>query len=399
MKSIKDIAIDGKKVLIRVDFNVPLDEQQNITDDSRIQGVLPTIRYALEHNALVILASHLGRPKGQKVAEMSLSPVAGRLGRLLKTEVAMAQDCVGEEVEKQASQMAAGQILLLENLRFHAEEQQDDDQFARSLARLCDVYINDAFAVSHRKNASVSAICRHVTECGAGFLLQKELDYFKKAMADPMRPLVAIVGGAKVSSKLKALENMLRHVDKLIVGGAMANTFLKAAGFDVGKSMVEDDLLQEAGSIMDRAKAEGIKFYLPVDVVSAPRLDRKAETKIVPIREIPAEWMALDIGPASSLLFQEAIYDAKTIVWNGPMGAFEFDPFSRGTMAMVDAVAGSYALTIIGGGDTSAAVHKGGEPDRVSYISTGGGAFLALLEGKILPAVAALDTCQDAAGA
>jgi phosphoglycerate kinase len=398
MKSIKGISIDGKRVLVRVDFNVPLDEHQNITDDSRIRGVLPTVRYALDHDAVVILASHLGRPKGQAVAEMSLAPVAERLGRLLETLVEMAPDCVGKAVEEQAAKMSPGQVLLLENLRFHKEEQEDDDRFAQSLARLCDVYINDAFAVSHRKNASVSAICRHVPVCGAGLLLKKELDYFEKAMADPARPLAAVIGGAKVSSKLKALENMLRHVNKILIGGAMANTFLKAAGTAMGKSMVEEELLEAAGGIMRRAADEGIKFYLPVDAVVAVDVDRKAESKIVPVQEMPDDWMALDIGPATSTLFQEALSDAKTIIWNGPMGVFEMEPFSRGTMAMAEALAAADALTIIGGGDTDAAVHKAGASDRVSYISTGGGAFLALLEGKTLPAVAALETCQEGAG-
>ena len=394
MKSIKDIDIDGKRVLIRVDFNVPLDEEQNITEDSRIRGVLPTLRYAVEHRAAVILASHLGRPKGKPVPEMSLAPVAERLGRLLETEVAMAPDCVGEAVEAKVAEMSSGDLLLLENLRFHKEEQEDDDAFARSLARLCDVYINDAFAVSHRSNASVSAICRHVQACGAGLLLKNELDYFEKAMADPKRPLAAIIGGAKVSSKLKALENMLRHVDKIMIGGAMANTFLKAAGISTGKSLVEEDLVPAAGGIMRRAAEEGIKFYLPVDAVVADKLDRNAASETVPVQEIPADRIALDIGPETATLFREVLNDAKTVIWNGPMGVFEMDPFSRGTMAVAEAVADADALTIIGGGDTDAAVHKAGVSDRVSYISTGGGAFLALLEGKTLPAVAALEACQ-----
>ena len=399
MKSIKDIDIDGKRLLIRVDFNVPLDEHQSITDDSRIRGVLPTLHYALEHNAAAILASHLGRPKGKPVPEMSLNPVAERLGRLLETEVSMAPDCVGDAVEAQAAKMSPGDLLMLENLRFHKEEQEDDDAFARSLARLCDVYINDAFAVSHRSNASVSAICRHVQACGAGLLLKKELDYFKQAMADPKRPLVAVIGGAKVSSKLKALENMLRHVDTIVVGGAMANTFLRAAGISTGKSMVEEDLVTAAEGIMRRAAEEGIPFYLPVDAVVAVEVDRNAASKTVPVQKIPAEWMSLDIGPATSTRFAEVLNDAKTIIWNGPMGVFEMDPFSHGTMAVAEAVANADALTIIGGGDTDAAVHKAGISDRVSYISTGGGAFLALLEGKTLPAVAALEACQGRSAA
>lgn len=391
MKSIKDAAITGKKLLIRVDFNVPLDEHQNITDDTRIRAVLPTIGYALDHQAIPIIASHMGRPKGGVVSALSLAPVAKRLARLIQKEVKMAPDCVGPEVEAMVGKLAEGEILLLENLRFHSGEEADDDDFGRALAGLCDVYINDAFAVSHRKNASVSAVTRYAPACAAGFLLQRELEYFKKAMAEPMRPLVAIVGGAKVSSKLGAIENMLHHVDKLIIGGAMANTFLRSMGEQMGNSRVEEDLIDVAGSVMKKAAERGIKCYLPVDGVVATRLDPRADIKIVPVQEIPSDWMMLDIGPATSLLYSEALYDAKTIIWNGPMGVFEIDAFSRGTMAMVEAVANSYALSIVGGGDTDVAVHKAGESDRITYISTGGGAFLALMEGKTLPAVAALE--------
>lgn len=394
MKTIRDVEISEKRLLIRVDFNVPLDEYQNITDDARIRGVLPTIQYALDHNAMVILASHLGRPKGKAVPEFSLKPVAKRLGRLLGTEVAMAGDCVGDGVREQVRAMKSGDVLLLENLRYHAEEQANGDDFGKALADLCDIYVNDAFAVSHRVNASVVSVTRFAATCVAGFLLQKELDYFAKAMKDPRRPLVAIVGGAKVSSKLKAMENMLDHVDKLIIGGAMANTFLKRKGLDVGKSKVEEDLLDSAGALMDRAAERGVRLYLPVDVVAASRLEANAESMIVPAPEIPADWMALDIGPATSLLYSEALYNAKTIIWNGPMGVFEMDAFSRGTLRMVETVADSYALTIVGGGDTDVAIHKAGEVDRISYISTGGGAFLTLMEGKPLPAVKALDSAN-----
>jgi phosphoglycerate kinase len=394
MKTIRDVEISGKRLLIRVDFNVPLDEYQNITDDARIRGVLPTIQYALDHNAMVILASHLGRPKGKRVPEFSLKPVAKRLGRLLGTEVAMAEDCVGDGVREQVQAMKPGDVLLLENLRYHAEEQANDDDFGKALADLCDIYVNDAFAVSHRVNASVVSVTQFAETCVAGFLLQKELDYFAKAMKDPRRPLVAIVGGAKVSSKLKAMENMLDHVDKLIISGAMANTFLKRKGLDVGKSKVEEDLLDSAGALMDRAAERGVRLYLPVDVVAASRFDADAESIIVPAPEIPPDWMALDIGPATSLLYSEALYNAKTIIWNGPMGVFEMDAFSRGTLRMVEAVADSYALTIVGGGDTDVAIHKAGEVERISYISTGGGAFLTLMEGKPLPAVKALDSAN-----
>jgi phosphoglycerate kinase len=391
VKTIKDIDIKGKRLFIRVDFNVPLDDYQNITDDSRIRAVLPTLQYALDHQARVIIASHLGRPKGKPVPEFSLSPVARRLARYLKKEVLMAEDCIGPGVKALVDGMNPGEVAMLENLRFHPEEEKNDEGFAQKLAGLCDVYVNDAFAVSHRMNASVVAIARYAPAAVAGFLLQKELDYFKKAMADPRRPLAAVVGGAKVSSKLKALENMLRHVDKIIIGGAMANTFLKSAGYGVGQSKVEDDLMDAARGVIEKARQSGIKLYLPVDVVAASRFDPKSEIRIVPIQEIPADWMALDIGPASSLLFSEVLSDAKTIVWNGPMGAFEMDAFSRGTMEMVESVAGSQALTIVGGGDTDVAVHKTGQNERITYISTGGGAFLALLEGNTLPAVQALD--------
>lgn len=391
MKRIQDTNISGKRVFIRVDFNVPLDEYQNIRDDTRIRAVLPTLRYALDHNAKLIIASHLGRPEGKAVPQMSLLPVAKRLGRLLEKQVKMAKDCIGADVKKHIAEMKAGDVVLLENLRFHIQEQKNEAVFAKELASLCDVYVNDAFAVSHRKNASVSAITEHAPLSAAGFLLQKELDYFKKAMADPQRPLVAVVGGAKVSSKLGALENMLNHVDKFIIGGAMANTFLKSKGLDMGKSKVEDDLMETAGTIMKKAAEKGIKFYLPVDAVVASKFDPKAEIKKVSVNEIPPDWMIMDIGPATSLLYSEVLYDAKTIVWNGPMGVFEMDAFSRGTTSMVRCVADSYALTIVGGGDTDVAVHKTGETERITYISTGGGAFLELLEGKTLPGVAALD--------
>ena len=394
MKKIQDIDLSGKRVFIRVDFNVPYDQYQNITDDSRIRGVLATLNYALDHDAKLIIASHKARPEGKVVPIHSLAPVAKRLGRLLKKEIKMAPDCIGPEVSELISNMKIGDVVLLENLRFHQGEQDNDEVFAKELAALCDVYINDAFAVSHRVNASVEAIIKYVPISGAGFLLQKELDYFKKAMADPSRPLVAIVGGAKVSSKLGAIKNMLHHVDKLIIGGAMANTFLASMGFDLGKSKIESKLVEEAGSVIKMAKEKGIKLYTPVDVVIAREIAPKALTMITPVQEIASDWMALDIGPATSLLFSEALHDAKTIIWNGPMGMFEIDAFSRGTLAMVSNVANSYALSIIGGGDTDVAVHRAGETERISYISTGGCAFLALLEGKTLPAVVALESAS-----
>ena len=394
MKTIKDIDLSGKRVLFRVDFNVPLDEYQNITDDSRIRAALPTVRHALDQNAKLIISSHLGRPKGKVVSTLSLTPVATCLSRLLEKDVRMATDCIGTDTKTLVSGMKDGDIILLENLRFHPEEQENDETFAKELAKLCDVYINDAFAVSHRAISSVVAVTNYAPVSAAGFLLEKEIDYFKKAMADPQRPLVAIVGGSKVSSKLEALENMLNHVDKLIIGGAMANTFLKSAGWAVGKSKIEDNLVEAAGSIMKKAYEKGINFYIPVDAVVASHFDSKAEIKKVPIHEVPSDWMVLDIGPSTSLLYSEVLYNAKTIVWNGPMGVFEMDAFSRGTMAMAQCVANSYALTIVGGGDTNAAVYKAGEADRITYMSTGGGAFLTLLEGKKLPGVVALDKAE-----
>lgn len=395
MKSVKDIDVSGKRVLVRVDLNVPYDQHQNITDDTRIRSVLPTLHYLLDNDAIIIVCSHMARPNGKVVPRFSLAPVSKRLGRLLGQNVAMADDCVGPKVEELVAGMKKGDVVLLENLRFHPGEEANDDEFAKELAKLCDVYVNDAFAVSHRCNASVVAITKFVLSAAAGFLLQCEIDYFEKAMADPNRPLVSIVGGAKVSSKLMAIDNLLKHVDKLMIGGAMANTFLKSIGYDMGKSKVEDDLLPAAESIIKKAREKGVKLYLPVDVLVANRLDPKAEVMIVPIQEVPPEWMIFDIGPSTSLLYSEVLYDAKTVIWNGPMGVFEMDPFSRGTRAMVESVANSYALTIVGGGDTDVAVHKFGESKRITYISTGGGAFLALMEGRVLPAVAALNRAEQ----
>lgn len=391
MKNIRDLDIKGKMLLIRVDFNVPMDDQQNITDDTRIRGVLPTLNYALDENARVIICSHMGRPKGTVRPELSLAPVAKRLSRLLEKEVRLAPDCIGEETRAIVEAMEPGSVVLLENLRFHAEEQQNDDGFARQLASLCDVYINDAFAVAHRAHASVVGVTRFVEQCAAGFLLQKEMDYFHRSVRDPMRPLVAVIGGAKVSSKLGALHNLMDRVDKMLIGGAMANTFLKSMGHDVGQSKVEDDLLDTARELVSKAKGLGVKLYLPVDCIVADRFDPRAETKRVTVQEVPQGWMVLDIGPATTLLFAEALEEARTIIWNGPMGAFEMDAFSRGTMAMVQHLARSHALTIVGGGDTDVAVHRAGESNNISYISTGGGAFLMLMEGKKLPGVEALE--------
>jgi len=390
MKSVRDFALRGKRVLLRADFNVPMDGNR-ITDDIRIRTVLPTIRYIMEEKGKLVICSHMGRPGGKVVAEFSLAPVAKHLEALLGRKVTLAPDCVGPAVEEIVGKMAEGEIVLLENLRFHKAETANDPVFSEQLAKLADVYINDAFAVSHRAHASVVGVAERLAEKGAGFLLQTEMEYFHKSMAEPVRPLVAVVGGAKVSSKLGALENMLAKVDRMIIGGAMANTFLKSMGVDVGGSKVEDDLLDAAKKFIDAADAKGVKLHLPVDFVVADRFSADAVTKTVTFRDIPPGWMALDIGPASTLLFKEALQDAKTIIWNGPLGAFELDPFARGTMAMCQAVASSHALSIVGGGDSNAAVKKSGEERNISYMSTGGGAFLELMEGKSLPGVAVLE--------
>ncbi len=391
MRTIRDLEISGKRVLIRVDFNVPMDESGNITDDLRITSVLDTIEYAISRRARVILCSHMGRPKGKRVERFSLAPVARHLGELLENEVAFAPDCIGAEVEEMVAALQDGEVLLLENLRFHAEEQENDPAFAQALARLADVYINNAFAVSHRAHASVVGVPGYVAEKAAGFLLEKELDYFHRSVDNPVRPLVAIVGGAKVSSKLGALTNMLAKVDAMLIGGAMANTFLKSQGHGVGASKVEDDLMPEASTFLAAASQKGVKVYLPVDVVAADSFAADAVSKQVTVQDIPDGWMALDIGPATVICFQEVLTDARTIIWNGPMGAFEMDPFAQGTRGVARAVASAHALSITGGGDSNAAVKKFGEAANISYMSTGGGAFLMLMEGKELPGVVALE--------
>jgi len=383
--------LKGKKVFIRVDFNVPLDDNQNITEDTRIRAVLPTINYVLDAGAAVVLASHMGRPKGERNPIYSMAPAAKRLSRFLGKEVRLAPDCIGEDVTKMVSALHPGDVLMLENVRFYEGEEKNDEHFAKALANGCDIYINDAFAVSHRAHASVEAITRFFPIAAAGFLLKKEINFFEKAMDNPIRPLVAILGGAKVSGKLEVLANLINKVDKVIIGGGMAFTFIKALGNNVGKSLVEENLIETARKTYELARSKGIKFYLPVDCVVADRFQPEAETKVTTTQEIPDGWMGLDIGPATVALFAEALQNAKTIIWNGPMGVFEMDAFSRGTYAMVSAVANSYALTIIGGGDTDSAVHRAGEFAKMSYISTGGGAFLELLEGKKLPGIKVLE--------
>jgi phosphoglycerate kinase len=391
MKNIKDLDIREKKILIRVDFNVPLDEHGNITDDIRIRGVLPTLNYALDEHAKIIICSHLGRPKGQRDEKFSLAPAAKRLSRLISKDVTLAPDCIGRETRELINKMLPGDVVMLENLRFHPEEQQNDVEFSRQLAELADVYINDAFAVAHRAHASVVGVVAHMQQCAAGFLLQKEMEYFHRSVGDPKRPLIALIGGAKVSSKLGALRNLMERVDKMIIGGAMANTFMKSMGYEIGQSKVEDELLDTARELIDLARKQGVKLYLPVDCIAADQFDAKAATMTVTVQEVPKNWMILDIGPATITLFSEALEAARTIIWNGPMGAFEMEPFAKGTMAMVKKLASSHALTIVGGGDTDVAVHRAGESNNISYISTGGGAFLMLMEGKTLPGVAALE--------
>ena len=398
MKTVKDIKLSDGRVLVRVDFNVPLDKSGQITDDTRIRRSLPTLEYALANNAKILIASHLGRPKGKVMREFSLAPAAKCLGDLIGKAVILAPDCIGPETERLASSMMPGDIVMLENLRFHEGEQQNDDEFARDLASLCDVYVNDAFAVSHRANASVVAITRHVVDCVAGFLLKKELDYFDQAMTHPERPLAAVIGGAKVSSKLVALENMMRRVDMIMIGGAMANTFLMGSGIDMGRSRVEPELFETAANVIKIAAEKNIRFFLPVDVVVAPALDADAPIQVVPVNKMPKDQMALDIGPATIAHYTKALSDSKTVVWNGPMGAFEIKPFAKGTDALVHCIADIDALTIVGGGDTGLAVHNSGRADDVSYISTGGGAFLTLLEGRPLPAVAALIEAESRRG-
>jgi phosphoglycerate kinase len=389
-KSIDELNIQEKRIFLRVDFNVPVDEKGNVTDSTRINATLPTIKYALSKDARIILASHLGRPKGAPESKFSLLPVARKLGELLGKEVRLAPDCVGPEVEKMAAAMKPGDILLLENLRFHKGEEKNDPAFAQNLARLAEVYVNDAFAVSHRAHASVEGVTKFFKEKGAGFLMKEELHYLGQIMENPARPLVAVIGGAKVSGKLAVLQNLSLRVDRLLIGGGMAFTFLKSMGVNVGKSLVEDDLTKTAGEILDAAKKKGVSVLLPVDCVAADKMDAAAKTQTVPVEQIPSDWTCLDIGPATIERFGEVLKDAKTVVWNGPMGVFEMAPFSRGTMEMARRIVDSNAVSVVGGGDTDSAVHKSGLASRISYISTAGGAFLELLEGKKLPGVEAL---------
>ena len=391
IRSVDQLDLSGKRTLIRVDFNVPIDKSGNITDETRLKAAVPTIRATMEKGAKTILLSHLGRPKGKPVPEMSLAPVAASLSKLLGKPVAFAADCVGETAEKAVAAMKPGDVLLLENVRFYAEEEKNDEGFGKKLASLCDVYVNDAFATAHRGHSSNVAILKFVKERAAGLLMKDEIAYFEKALISPARPLAAVFGGAKISGKIEAINNVLGKVDKILIGGAMANTFFAALGYGVGKSLFEAEMIETAKQVLAGAAARKVKVYLPVDVVVADRLESPSSIKNVPAQEIPEGMMALDIGPASGLLFKEALHDAKTIVWNGPMGVFESPQFAGGTQAVMRALAESGATTIVGGGDTDTALHKAGLFSRMSYVSTGGGAFLELLEGKRLPGIAALE--------
>lgn len=389
-KTVRDIDVAGKTALVRVDFNVPLDKKTGqVTDVTRIDAALPTIRYLLEHNAKVVLMSHLGRPDGKVVESMRLTPVARELERLLGQPVKLAPDCVGPEVEAMVRDMNPGEVILLENLRFHPEEEANDPQFAKQLASLGDVYVNDAFGTAHRAHASTEGIAQYLPAV-AGFLMQKELDALGGILENPQRPLAAIIGGAKVSTKIKVLQNLLTKVDTLIIGGGMANTFLKAKGYDVGSSLLEEDKVGVASDLMKQAQDQGVQVGLPVDVVVAERFEADAPSKVVTVDQVTKGWTIVDIGPRTVEEFRKMLQPARTIFWNGPMGVFEMPRFADGTKAIADILAKSGVITVVGGGDSVAAVEQMGYADKMTHISTGGGASLELIEGRTLPGVAAL---------
>ena len=388
-KTVRDVNVKGKRVFVRVDYNVPMDKAGQITDDTRVRATLPTLQYLLDHGASLILAAHLGRPKGGPAAEFSLRPVANHLSALLGREVQFAADCVGPAAESAAASLKPGEVLMLENLRFHPEEEKNVPSFAQGLAKLADIAVNDAFGVSHRAHASVEGITKFVPTV-AGFLMEKELDFLGRAVTDPARPYAAIIGGAKVSDKIGVIANLLTKVDVLLIGGGMANTFFAAQGYSVGKSLVEPDKIPLAKDLIAQAKERGVTLLLPTDVVAADKFAADAAWRVTTVDSIGAEEMVLDIGPSTGAAFGAALSGAKTIVWNGPMGVFEMDAFAKGTEAVARAVATSNAVSIVGGGDSVAALEKVGLAGSITHISTGGGASLEFLEGKVLPGVAAL---------
>ena len=388
-KTVKDIDLKGKKVLVRCDFNVPMDEQKNITDNTRIVAALPTIKYLLENNCAIILCSHLGRPKGEFKPEFSLQPVAKELSKLLDKEIIMAKDVIGEDATSKASNLKQGEILLLENVRFHREETDNDAEFSKKLAGLAEVYVNDAFGAAHRAHASTSGVAQFLPAV-SGFLIEKELKYLGNAISNPERPFVAILGGAKVSDKIGVIDSLLEKVDTLMIGGGMAYTFFKAQGYGVGDSICELDKLDLATELMAKAKEKGVKFMLPVDTKIGKEFKPDTESKVVPWTEIPDGWEGFDIGTKTIEMFSEELKNAKTVVWNGPVGLFEFDQFAIGTSSIAKVLSEIDATTIIGGGDSAAAVKKAGLEDKMTHISTGGGASLEFLEGKKLPGIECL---------
>ncbi len=388
-KTVKDVDVTGKRVFVRVDFNVPIDEEGNITDDTRIRAAMPTIEYLTNSNAKVILASHLGRPKGEINLKFSLRPVAEKLSRLSNREILFSSDCIGPEAAEKVNKMNDGDILLLENLRFHKEEEENDAHFAKKLASLADIYVNDAFGTAHRAHASTSGIAKFLPGV-AGFLMEKEITTMGNAIENPDRPFAAILGGAKVSDKIGVVENLINKVDCLLIGGGMAYTFIKAQGYEIGKSLLETNKIKLARELMQQANAKKVKLILPVDTVAADRLSDDAEHEVLNIEEMPADKMGLDIGPKTAELFSKEIKKAKTVVWNGPMGVFEMEPFATGTRKIAQAMSECKGKTIVGGGDSVAAIEQMGFRDSMTHISTGGGASLEFLEGKELPGISAL---------
>jgi 3-phosphoglycerate kinase len=389
-KTIRDIDVAGKRVLVRVDLNVPLSEDTGeILDNIRIKSVVPTISYLVDRKARVILCSHLGRPKGKPVDSLRMAPIAKRLSEIIGKPIATTQDCIGKDVEKAASELKNGEILLLENLRFHDEEEKNDPEFCKALAKLADIYVNDAFGTAHRAHASTEGVAKYLPAV-AGFLMEKEIGIMGKALSNPIRPFASIVGGAKISDKIGVLDFILEKVNILLIGGGMVATFLKAMSYEVGKSSVEEDKLDPARKLRDKAKVKGVKLLLPIDIVVADKFAADAKSKTVAIDKVPGDWFIMDIGHKTIDLFEEELKKCKTIIWNGPMGVFEYPKFSRGTASIANTLAGAKATTIIGGGSTAEAVEEMGLTDKMTHVSTGGGASLEFLEGKTLPGVAAL---------